>query len=67
MTDPLICTEAYGNYAEMDLGDEDPAVPALLDGLEPGNSGGDQEMITEEAGPADVDALQAGHGGGSRP
>lgn len=44
-TDPLICTDFYGNYAEMDLA-------GVNDGLEPGTSGGDQEMIIEEAGPA---------------
>lgn len=46
-TDPEICTEAYGNYAEMDL------ASGVLDGLAPGNSGGDQNMIQAEAGPAD--------------
>ncbi|MBI4602819.1 MAG: hypothetical protein HY721_12755 [Planctomycetes bacterium] len=45
--DPKICTEAYGNYAELDLH------AGIQDGLAPGTSGGDQEMIVEEAGPAD--------------
>src|SRR6185436_17277514 len=39
------CKGIYGNFAEMDL------AAALLDGLAPGTSGGDQEMIQEEAGP----------------
>lgn len=45
-TDPNICTGAYGDYAEMDL------AKGFFDGLRPGSSGGDQEMIQEEAGPA---------------
>ncbi|MGQ9590347.1 MAG: dockerin type I repeat-containing protein [Planctomycetota bacterium] len=44
--DPLICTDAYGNYAELDLG------AGVQNGLAPGTSGGDQEMVTAEAGPA---------------
>ena len=44
--DPNVCTDAYGNYAEMDLAN------GILDGLAPGTSGGDQNMIQEEAGPA---------------
>ena len=44
--DPAICTDQYGNYAEYDLHLE------LQNGLGAGNSGGDQEMILEEAGPA---------------
>lgn len=43
--DPNICTDAYGNFAEMDL------ATGTLDGLAPGNSGGDQVMIQAEAGP----------------
>jgi len=45
-TDPNICSNTYGDFAEMDL------AKGILDGLKPGNSGGDQEMIQEEAGPA---------------
>ena len=45
-TDPDICLGIYGDFAEMDL------AKGILDGLSPGNSGGDQEMIQEEAGPA---------------
>ncbi|MCZ6795967.1 MAG: hypothetical protein O7J95_20355 [Planctomycetota bacterium] len=45
-SDPLICTDAYGNFAEFDL------AAAVENGLAPGSSGGDQEMIIEEAGPA---------------
>lgn len=44
--DPTICTDAYGNYAELDL------AKGLLDGLNTGTSGGDQEMVLAEAGPA---------------
>lgn len=43
--DPNICTDAYGSYAEMNLGTGE------LNGLAPGSSGGDQEMIQAEAGP----------------
>ncbi|MBI4324569.1 MAG: hypothetical protein HY674_04825 [Chloroflexi bacterium] len=45
--DPNICTDAYGNYAELDLSKD------LKDGLDVGRSGDDQEMIVAEAGPAD--------------
>lgn len=45
--DPAVCDGAYGSYAEMDL------AQGLFDGLAPGSSGGDQEMIQEEAGPAE--------------
>lgn len=44
--DPLICTGAYGSYAELDLSKD------LKNGLDVGTSGGDQQMIVEEAGPA---------------
>lgn len=44
--DPAVCAGEYGNYAEMDLG------RGVFDGLMQGNSGGDQEMIEELAGPA---------------
>lgn len=43
--DPAICSDLYGNFAEYDVHNE------LQNGLGPGNSGGDQEMIMEEAGP----------------
>lgn len=45
--DPNICTERYGNYAELDL------VRGMSAGLALGTSGGDQEMVVAEAGPAD--------------
>jgi hypothetical protein len=45
--DPDICTTNYGNYAEMNL------ATGELNGLAPGTSGGDQEMIQAEAGPFD--------------
>lgn len=44
--DPDFCAGIYGNFAEMDL------ATGKLDGLAPGSSGGDQEMIQAEAGPA---------------
>jgi len=44
--DPNVCTDAYGNYAELDLGKD------VRNGLDVGTSGGDQNMIVEEAGPA---------------
>jgi len=44
--DPKICTDAYGNYAELDLG------KGVMKDLDVGNSGGDQFMVVEEAGPA---------------
>ncbi len=43
--DPDICTTNYGNYAEMNL------ATGLLDGLAPGTSAGDQNMIQAGAGP----------------
>ena len=43
--DPAVCDGVYGNYAEMDL------AQGLFDGLAAGSSGGDQEMVQEEAGP----------------
>ena len=44
--DPAICTDAYGNYAEMDLKND------VKNGLEVGSSGGDQNMVVEVTGPA---------------
>jgi hypothetical protein len=44
--DLKICTDEYGNFAELDL------AKGIQSGLAPGNSGGDQVMIQEEAGPA---------------
>ncbi len=46
LSDPLVCTDTYGSFVEMDLAN------GVLNGLAPGNSGGDQAMIQEEAGPA---------------
>lgn len=43
--DPNVCTDRYGNYAELDLAQD------LRDGLDVGSSSGDQNMIVEEAGP----------------
>ena len=43
--DPAVCDGVYGDYAEMDL------TQGVSDGLAPGTSGGDQQMIQEEAGP----------------
>src|SRR5262249_11345251 len=44
--DPLICSDVYSNYVEMNL------ATGELNGLQPGTSAGDQEMIQAEAGPA---------------
>jgi hypothetical protein len=43
--DPEICTTNYGNYAEMNL------ATGVFNGLAPGSSVGDQNMIQAEAGP----------------
>jgi hypothetical protein len=43
--DPNICTEAYGRFVELDLAQD------IRAGLDVGSSGGDQEMIVEQAGP----------------
>ena len=43
--DPAICTDAYGNFAELDLAKN------VKNGLDVGTSSGDQEMIVAEAGP----------------
>lgn len=45
LSDPNVCEGVYGDYAEMDL------ATGVLEGLAPGSSGGDQEMLQEEAGP----------------
>lgn len=59
--DPDFCKGVYGNFAEMDL------ATGKLDGLAPGNSGGDQEMIQAEAGPANDRrmAIRPAHDDGS--
>lgn len=46
-SDPLICTDTYGSFIEMDL------ASGNLNGLAPGDSGGDQVYVLEDAGPAD--------------
>jgi len=45
VADPNICTGAYGSFAELNLAQD------IRNGLDVGSSGGDQEMIEEEAGP----------------
>jgi hypothetical protein len=45
VADPNVCTDLYGNYAELDLAND------IRNGLDVGSSGGDQEMIIAEAGP----------------
>jgi hypothetical protein len=42
---PLICTTNYGYYVELDLAKD------IKNGLDVGNSGGDQQMVVELAGP----------------
>lgn len=46
VADPNICTGVYGSFVELDLNQE------IRQGLDTGSSGGDQEMIQDEAGPA---------------
>jgi hypothetical protein len=46
VADPNICTDAYGSFAELNLAQD------VRNGIDTGSSGGDQEMIQEEAGPA---------------
>jgi hypothetical protein len=43
--DPLVCSTNYGYYAELDLH------AGITNGLDVGTSGGDQNMVVEEAGP----------------
>lgn len=44
--DPNICAGVYGSFVELDLAKD------IRNGLDVGSSGGDQEMIVAEAGPA---------------
>lgn len=59
--DPNVCTDTYGRFAELDLGQD------IRNGLNTGSSGGDQEMIIEEAGPAGDrrQAVRAAHDDGT--
>lgn len=59
--DPNICTDRYGNYAELDLARD------IRDGLDVGSSGGDQNMVVEEAGPPNDRrlAVRAAHDDGT--
>jgi hypothetical protein len=43
--DPNVCTDAYSSFVELDLAND------VRNGLDTGSSGGDQEMITADAGP----------------
>lgn len=45
LLNPLICTTNYGYYVELDLQN------GITNGLNAGNSGGDQNMVVELAGP----------------
>jgi len=45
LLNPLICTTNYGYYVELDLQN------GITNGLTPGNSGGDQNMVVELVGP----------------
>lgn len=45
-SDPLICQNVYSDSVELDLAKD------IRNGLDVGTSGGDQFMVTEEAGPA---------------
>ena len=53
LSDPDVCTGKYGNYVEMDLAN------GILNGLTPGTSGGDQEMLQALAGPEGGDQRNA--------
>ncbi|MDG2125237.1 MAG: hypothetical protein P8J87_16150 [Verrucomicrobiales bacterium] len=59
--DPTVCAGEYGFEAELDL------QAGVSNGIAPGGSGGDQEMIQEEAGPDDDKRLsvRAAHGDGT--
>ncbi|HWY76329.1 MAG TPA: hypothetical protein VN281_11965 [Verrucomicrobiae bacterium] len=55
---PLICTTNYGYYLELDLQN------GVTNGLTPGSSGGDQNMVIELAGPTnDLRLSEAPTGG----
>lgn len=56
-----ICTDAYGSLAELDLAKD------VKNGLDVGTSGGDQNMIVEEGGPANDRrlAIRAAHDDGT--
>jgi hypothetical protein len=45
--DPLVCEDAYGNYAELDLN------AGIVNGLDLGNNSADQAYVVETAGPPD--------------
>jgi hypothetical protein len=56
---PLICTTNYAYYAELDL------QTGLTNGLNVGNSGGDQQMVVEMAGPPQDQRLSLRPDGGN--
>jgi len=49
--DPQICNGVYGNYAELDLAN------GITNGLDLGNSSGDQTFVVETAGPVNDQRL----------
>ncbi len=60
--DPAICSTNYGYYLDMDL--QIPGVATSTTGLTPGDSGGDQQMVIEMAGPTnDLRLSEAPTGG----
>lgn len=56
---PLICSTNYRYYAELDLQN------GITNGLNVGNSGGDQQMVVELAGPAQDQRLSVRPDGGN--
>jgi len=56
---PLICTTNYGFYAELDLQN------GIMNGLDVGSSGNDQQMVVEMAGPTNDQRLAVRPDGGN--
>jgi hypothetical protein len=56
---PMICSSNYAYYAELDL------KAGVTNGLDVGSSGGDQQMVVEEAGPAGDQRLSLRPDGGN--
>jgi hypothetical protein len=59
LLNPLICTTNYGYYVELDL------QHGITNGLTTGNSGGDQNMVVELAGPPSDQRLSLAPTGGN--
>jgi hypothetical protein len=59
LLNPLICTTNYGYYVELDLQN------GITNGLNAGNSGGDQNMVVELVGPPSDQRLSLAPTGGN--